>query len=69
MIPGASNQLYLNISAMEPGDIVLTCGPSWLSARIADYGGGKHSHAAIYIGACHLLESLDGVIVKCCGRG
>ena len=55
-------QLFLNINAMEPGDIVLSRGRGKLSGLIAQFGGGEFSHAAIYAGACHMVEALrDGL--------
>lgn len=54
---GAQGPLYLNWSAIQPADILLSRGDGKISTAIAVASGGQYSHAAVVVEPQTLFES------------
>jgi hypothetical protein len=62
----SKGSLFLNCSALRPGDVLLTRGSGRISNAIAVASGGRYSHAVLVVQPPQLFESDDiGVGYSC----
>ena len=52
----------LPVSALRPGDVLLSCGTEALSILISRLDGGDYSHSAVWDGAKAVDATPDGVV-------